>query len=77
MFRVGALGFLSTKDEAAPGNYGIWDGITALQWIQDNIQNFGGDRDRVTLFGQSAGYLILHSQNKESDRFGKYQISKK
>ena len=54
--RVGALGFLSTEDDAAPGNYGIWDGISALQWVQDNIQNFGGDRDRVTLFGQSAGF---------------------
>ena len=62
--RVGALGFLSTEDEAAPGNYGVWDGIAALQWVQDNIQNFGGDRDRVTLFGQSAGFKFLYLQFK-------------
>ncbi|CAD5118434.1 DgyrCDS7143 [Dimorphilus gyrociliatus] len=56
-YRVGALGFMSTKgpNAAATGNYGLMDQRLALQWVQDNIENFGGDKDKVTIFGQSAG----------------------
>ncbi len=35
-YRVGPLGFLSTGDDAAPGNYGLWDAVVALRWIQEN-----------------------------------------
>lgn len=48
-------GFLSTQDQAAPGNYGLKDQNAVLMWIQENIINFGGDPHRVTIMGQSSG----------------------
>uniref|UniRef100_A0A7E4V6W0 Carboxylic ester hydrolase n=1 Tax=Panagrellus redivivus TaxID=6233 RepID=A0A7E4V6W0_PANRE len=54
-YRLGYLGFLTTDDENAPGNNGIWDQYTALKFVKDNIANFGGDPENITLMGQSAG----------------------
>nr|XP_027220024.1 pyrethroid hydrolase Ces2a-like [Penaeus vannamei] len=53
-------GFLSTEDEVMPGNYGMKDQVMALRWVQDNIHSFGGDKDRVTIFGESAGSVAVH-----------------
>lgn len=54
-YRLGNLGFFSLDNDNAPGNAGLWDQITALEWVQENIECFGGDKDRVTIFGESAG----------------------
>ncbi|XP_071493146.1 acetylcholinesterase-like [Diadema antillarum] len=67
-YRLGSLGFLSTGDEAAMGNFGSFDQVMALRWVQENIANFGGDPSRVTIFGESAGgtSVGLHVVSKES-----------
>ncbi|XP_042234019.1 esterase E4-like [Homarus americanus] len=59
-YRLGALGFLSTRDTTLPGNYGALDQITALRWVKANIAQFGGDPNRVTLGGFSAGASFVH-----------------
>ena len=68
-YRVNAFGFLSlpelTKESekengrAISGNYGLQDQIMALQWIHDNIAAFGGDPDKVTIMGESAGAISV------------------
>ncbi|KAM7332677.1 hypothetical protein ACRRTK_009385 [Alexandromys fortis] len=54
-YRLGIWGFFSTGDEHSRGNWGHLDQLAALRWVQDNIVNFGGDPDSVTIFGESAG----------------------
>ncbi|ADI11804.1 putative carboxyesterase [Streptomyces bingchenggensis BCW-1] len=53
-YRLGVFGYLRTPD-VSPGNLGLLDQITALEWVRDNIEAFGGDPRRVTVAGQSAG----------------------
>ena len=64
-YRVGQMGFFAHPELSAEspdgvsGNYGILDQIAALEWIQDNISAFGGDPQKVTIFGESAGGISV------------------
>ncbi|XP_065216350.1 carboxylic ester hydrolase-like [Planococcus citri] len=59
-YRLGALGLLTTGDAVISGNYQLKDQTMALKWIQQNIRNFGGDPNNVTLHGHSSGSTCAH-----------------
>uniref|UniRef100_A0A5F9D9E3 Carboxylic ester hydrolase n=1 Tax=Oryctolagus cuniculus TaxID=9986 RepID=A0A5F9D9E3_RABIT len=60
-YRLGVLGFFSTGDQHAAGNWGYLDQVAALRWVQQNIAHFGGNPGRVTIFGVSAGGTSVSS----------------
>ena len=66
-YRVNAFGFFAHPDlepeteEGVSGNYGILDQIFALQWVRENIGAFGGDPEKITIFGQSAGCMSVQA----------------
>ena len=71
-YRVGVLGYLTHADiqreYGRNGNFGLDDQLTAIRWVRDHIADFGGNKDNITLFGQSAGaisiqYLCLDAGN--------------
>lgn len=62
-YRLGPLGFLclpELEQEAGhTGNYGLFDQLTAIRWVRENIAAFGGDPDKITIMGQSAGAMSV------------------
>ena len=62
-YRLGPMGYLCLpeleKEAGHTGNYGMYDQITALQWVRENIKAFGGNPDNITVMGQSAGAMSV------------------
>ncbi len=62
-YRLGVMGYLCLpeleKEAGHTGNYGMYDQITALQWVRDNIEAFGGNPENITIMGQSAGAMSV------------------
>ena len=61
-YRLGPFGFLSLGNDEVFSNAGFYDQNLALQWVNQNIEAFGGDQNSVTLFGESAGALSVNVQ---------------
>ncbi|XP_051161800.1 juvenile hormone esterase-like [Leptopilina boulardi] len=59
-YRLNFLGFYSTGNEHAQGNYGLKDMVQVLNWVKENIHKFNGNPNSVTLFGNSAGAAAIH-----------------
>lgn len=74
-YRLGNLGFLPIKGTSATGNYGFGDQITALEWVQQHIRDFGGDPHRVTVAGQSAGAASVRAMLASPKAQGKFSAA--
>lgn len=72
-YRLGPLGFLCLPELKAKaghtGNYGLYDQLAAVKWVKDNISSFGGDGEKITIMGQSAGAMSVqhHCQSDYTD----------
>ena len=74
-YRLGNLGFLAIDGTSATGNYGFGDMITALDWVQTHISDFGGDRNRITVGGQSAGAAAVRAMLGSPKAAGKFSAA--
>ena len=74
-YRLSTLGFLALNDGRTNGNYGIADQILALDWVREHIVDFGGDPDRITIFGESAGAASVRALMASPKAIGKFAAS--
>ena len=69
-YRLGPMGFVclpELKEEAGfTGNYGLFDQLTAIEWVKNNIASFGGNPDNITIMGQSAGAMSVQQHSLSS-----------
>lgn len=71
-YRLSTLGFLALEDGVTNGNFGVADQVAALDWVREYITAFGGDVNRITIFGQSAGAGSVRALLGSSEAIGKY-----
>ncbi|KAH9903573.1 Alpha/Beta hydrolase protein [Xylariomycetidae sp. FL2044] len=71
-YRLSTLGFLALDDGATGGNFGLADQVAALDWVRAHIADFGGDADRITVFGQSAGAASVRALLASPRAVGKF-----
>ena len=58
-YRLGPFGFLSLGDDSIPGNQGLWDIVAGIEFVKKRISSFGGNPDKITLMGHSAGAMAV------------------
>ncbi|XP_034943628.1 cholinesterase 1-like [Chelonus insularis] len=74
-YRLGALGFLTLGNEMISGNAGLKDQTLALKWVNENIKEFGGDPNKITIFGESAGSISVELHHLSSLSYGLFRAS--
>ncbi|KAI0262433.1 alpha/beta-hydrolase [Gloeopeniophorella convolvens] len=74
-YRLSTLGFLALEDGITNGNFGIADMTVALEWVQKYISSFGGDPNRVTIMGQSAGAAATRALLASPKAIGKFSAA--
>ncbi|KAG8991937.1 hypothetical protein FRB94_012141 [Tulasnella sp. JGI-2019a] len=74
-YRLSTLGWLALPNTTITGNYGLADQITALDWVRENIAAFGGDKDRITIGGQSSGANSVRLLLGSPRAIGKYSAA--
>lgn len=75
-YRLGNWGFLHLGgNSTVRGNLGLMDQMVARDWVYDNIEAFGGDRNRITFMGQSAGAMSISAHLSRPENEGKFQAA--
>ncbi|XP_068627237.1 esterase FE4-like [Battus philenor] len=72
-YRIGPYGFMCLNTPEVPGNQGLKDQLSALRWIKENIEAFGGDSNKITIVGSSAGAISVdyHLMSTKENLFDK------
>lgn len=74
-YRLGVLGLLSTGDNVIPGNMALKDQTLAMKWTKENIYDFGGDPNRITMHGHSSGAACVHLHTLSPLSHGSYSYN--